>query len=158
MAGYGTDAGFSDWLASNGYQLPVTAPAPAVLRHRGSVYIDGLYGPKFAGVAADGFSQERAWPRVSAEAFGQAIPSNVIPVAIEQASYAAAWYEANNEGGLNPAASQSGAVKRKKLDMLEVEYFQGSGNAVTDATVRIAEVEGLLAAFLIPPLPAVFVV
>lgn len=158
MAGYGSDTGFAAWLADNGHDLPADAPVPAVLRHRGSVYIDGLYGSKFVGVAADGFSQERAWPRIDAESFGQAIPSNVIPVAIEQASYAAAFHEATNPGALSPAASQSGAVKRKKLDVLEVEYFEGSGNAAADAVVRIAAVEGILAPFLTKPMPAVFVV
>lgn len=158
MAGYGSDAVFSDWLASNGYQLPAEAPEPAVLRQRGSVYIDGLYGSRFVGVAAEGFQQERAWPRIGAEAFGQTIPSNVIPVAVEQATYAAAWHEATNPGSLSASALQAGVIKREKVDVLEVEYAVGSGDPLKDATVRIADVEGLLVAFLTHPTPAVFVV
>ncbi|MFC7378265.1 DnaT-like ssDNA-binding protein [Brevundimonas sp. GCM10030266] len=158
MAGYGSDAGFSDWLASNGYQLPAEAPEPAVLRQRGSVYIDGLYGSRFVGVAADGFQQERAWPRTGAEALGQTIPSTVTPVAIEHGSYAAAFHEAMNPGSLSAAASASRQVKRKKIDVIETEFFEGSGDAVADSTVRLAVVEGLLAPFLTAPQIAVFVV
>lgn len=39
MSGYGSDQGFSDWLAAHGYVLPAGegAPTEAVLRQRGSV-------------------------------------------------------------------------------------------------------------------------
>lgn len=158
MAGYGTDEGFNGWLASNGHQLPATAPAPAILRQRGSQYIDGLYGSRFAGLPTAGFAQERAWPRSGAEAQGQSIPADVIPSAIEQASYAAAWHEAKSPGSLSVSASAARAVKRKKVDVLEQEFFEGSGDVLADATVRLAEVEGLLAPFLHQPMPAVLVV
>ncbi|SJM49597.1 hypothetical protein FM111_01920 [Brevundimonas diminuta 3F5N] len=61
-------------------------------------------------------------------------------------------------GSLSVAASTSGAVKREKVDVLEVEYAAGSGNAVADATVRLSAVEGLLTPFFSAPLPAIFVV
>jgi hypothetical protein len=54
MAGYGNDEGFATWLAENGHTLPDGAPLPAVLRQRGSVYIDGHYGMRFAGEKAGG--------------------------------------------------------------------------------------------------------
>ena len=155
---YGDDSGLTAWLAANGYTLPAGAPVPAVLRQRGSAYIDGLYGARFSGVPTDGFAQERAWPRVGAEAHGQAVPSNLVPVAVINASYAAGWYEASNPGGLSAAASSSTAIKREKIDVIETEYVVGSGTALENATVRLAIVEGLLAPFLTVPMPAIFVV
>lgn len=158
MAGYGDDAKFTAWMASNGYSLPDGGVAVAVLRQRGSAYIDGLYGSRFSGQPTGGFEQERAWPRVGACAHGQPIPSNVVPVAIEQASYHAAYQEAVKPGSLSVAASTSGSVKREKVDALEVEYVAGSGDAVADALMRISAVEGLLAPFFAVSMPAIFVV
>lgn len=147
MAGYGSDAGFQDWLVTNGHVLPEGALAPAILRQRGSQYIDGLYGSRFAGQPTGGFEQERAWPRTGAVASGQSIPSGVVPVAIKQASYHAAYQEALSPGCLSVAASASGAVKREKVDVLEVEYAAGSGDAIADTMVRFSAVEGSLAPF-----------
>lgn len=155
---YGDDSGLTAWLAANGYTLPAGAPAPAVLRQRGSAYIDGLYGQRFVGVPADGYFQERAWPRIGTCVQGRAIPPDLVPLAIEHASYAAAYQEAIKPGSLSVSASQGGALKRKKIDTIEKEYFEGSGNAVADATLKLSAVEGLLAPFLTIPIPAVFVV
>lgn len=157
MAGYGTDAAFEDWMADNGLTMPLNAPTPAVLRRRGSVYIDGLYEARLPGSRAGGFAQERAQPRTGATFNGEAIPSDVVPVAWEHASYHAAYQEAASPGSLSVAASTSGAVKREKVDSLEVEYVAGSGDPVADAMVRISAVEGLLAPFFAAAMPAVFV-
>ena len=158
MAGYGTDQGFEDWLTMNGHVLPENAPVPAILRQRGSQYIDGLYGSRFSGQPAEGFAQERAWPRSGACAHGQSIPSDVIPVAVEQAAYAAALQEAIKPGSLSVTATSAGALKRKKIDVIEKEYFEGSGDAVADNTLRLSVVEGLLAPYFSAPQIAVFVV
>lgn len=157
MAGYGDDAKFNAWMASNGYSLPDGGVAVAVLRQRGSAYVDGLYGSRFSGKPTGWFEQERSWPRVGACAHGQPIPSDVVPAAIEHASYHAAFQEALSPGSLSVAASTFGAVKREKVDVLEVEYVAGSGDAVADATVRMSAVEGLLTPFFGVAMPAVFV-
>ncbi len=158
MASYGDDAKFNAWMASNGYSLPDGGVAVAVLRQRGSAYIDGLYGSRFSGQPTSGFEQERAWPRVGACAHGLPIPSDIVPVAIEQASYHAAYQEAVSPGSLAIAVTAAGALKRKKIGPLEKEYFEGSGDALTDATLRLSAVEGLLAPFFAVALPAIFVV
>lgn len=154
----GDDSGFNAYLAANGLTLPAGAPAPAVLRQRGSAYINGLYGPKFSGVPTAGFAQEDSWPRLGACAYGQSIPSDLIPVAVINASYAAGYQEAVSPGSLSIAASGAKSVKRKKIDVIETEYFEGSGDALKDGTVRLQTVEGLLAPFLTVAFPAVFVV
>jgi hypothetical protein len=148
MAGYGTDELFDTFLTDNGLTVPESAPDAAVLRQRGSDYIDGLYGPRLSGSPTGGLDQERAWPRTGALAYGAAIPDDTIPLKWVQASYWAAWHEGNNLGSLTVAATQAGAVKRRKVDVLETEFFEGSGNASADATVRISAVEGLVAPFL----------
>lgn len=151
---YGSDSAFTAWLGLNGLTLPAGAPDAAILRQRGSQYVDNTYGSRFWGVPTLGIAQERAWPRTGAKAYGQIIPDDVIPVAIEQASYAAAFHEAENPGSLSAAASQASAVKREKVDVLEVEYVAGSGDLVADATVRLTAVEGLLYPFLRAEAPA----
>lgn len=158
MAGYGTDQGFADWLTMNGHVLPQSAPAPAILRQRGSQYIDGLYGSRFSGQPTGGFAQDRAWPRSDASAHGQSIPADVVPGAVEQAAYAAAVQEALKPGSLSVTATSAGALKRKKIDVIEKEYFEGSGDAVADNTLRLSAVEGLLAPYFSAPQIAVFVV
>jgi len=56
------------------------------------------------------------------------------------------------------ATSASRSVKRLKVDVIEKEFFEGSGNAAEDATLRLTDVEGLVAPFLTQPLPSIFVV
>ncbi len=148
MAGYGTDPGFTDWLASMGYSLPADAPAPAVLRQRGSDYIDALYGSRLCGHPVS-FDQERAWPRVGAVVNGRKIPSDIIPNAFVIASYYAAWQEATNPGSLTGTGSASSAVVREKVGELEVQY----ANAQSDGTASfltplISTVDGMLAPYL----------
>lgn len=161
MAGYGDDIAFAAFLASNGYTLPVGAPASAVLRQRGSAYLDGLYGARLAGAPTDGLAQERAWPRTGATAYCTTVPSDLIPVQWVNASYYAALHEAENPGSLAVAASAAGAVRREreKVDVIETEkeYFAGSGDAAKDATVTLSAVEGLVAPFLISELTSGFV-
>lgn len=162
MAGYGGDAGFDAWVAENGFTVPETAPAVAVLRQRGSSYLDGTYEAKFPGQRTGGLSQERAWPRMGAEAYGSDIPSDLIPLAIEHASYHAALYEAQNPGALAVAVIGSQQVKRlrEKIDVIETEteYFEGANGALSDATPMFSAVEGLLSPFFAVAMPAIFVV
>lgn len=151
MAGYGTDQRFEDWLTENGHAtLDAGSLTPAMLRQRGSAYLDGTYEARLPGYRTGGLEQERAWPRTGATVSRQAIPTDVVPLAWEHASYAAALYEAQNPGGLSVATSQAAVIKREKVDVLEVEYAVGSGNAVADATIRLSLVDGLVAPFLIP--------
>lgn len=155
MAGYGDDAGFESWMAENGHAFPEGAASSAVLRQRGSVYLDGLYGSpladrRFSGVPTDGVTQDRAWPRTGAKAFGSAIAEDLIPTAIINASYAAAFYEAENPGGLSVIATDSGAVKREKVGPIETEYFGGSDGALAAATPMMLSVDGLVAPYLVP--------
>lgn len=151
MSGYGTDEAFAAWLLENGYQLAVGSPTATVLRNRGAGYIDGVYGARFSGVPAGGFAQERAWPRTGAYAYGQQIGDSIIPDAVIKASYAAAWFEANNPGALSASGSEASRVKREKVEgAVEVEYQASSGEFSASSLVTLlTDVEGLLAPFLV---------
>ena len=166
MAGYGDDAGFAAWLAGEGYTLPPGSPTAAVLRQRGSRYIDATYGARFVGRPTGGIAQELAWPRIGAVAGpavsyggqGTPIPEDVVPIAVIEASYHAAWQEANTPDSLLGAVvSGAGLVKREKVDgAVEVEYAVSEATDLAVASrVVIPTVEGLLAPFLIPDVPVI---
>jgi hypothetical protein len=148
MAGYGTEDTFQTWLDDNGYTLPANAPAVAVLRNRGSQYIDAVYGSRFAGSVADA-SQQRQWPREGAIVGGKLLPSDVIPAAIINASFYAALQEANKPGSLSVVGSSSTAVKRVKVGQIEKEFqtAKDDGSAAS-ITPLISIVDGMLAPYL----------
>lgn len=113
-------------MALRGHTLPAGAPTPAILRQRATDYIDAVYGSRLIG-------DQTVDPLLTA---------------LETATYVSAWHEANNPGSLSVSASQAGAVKRRKVDVIEIEYFEGSGDALTDGTLRLSLVEGILGPYL----------
>jgi len=164
MAGYGTDDGFKAYAEAAGYVIPegTTDPQIAAARQRGALFID-RYEPKFPGTRTDGYQQERAWPRTGATTYyGEAIPSDVIPTAIVNASYEAAFLELTNPGSLSPAVTGSSTVKREKVGQLEVEYSTSTSTDIDDivalATPVVTAIEGMLWPFLMPRLPGILVV
>jgi hypothetical protein len=148
MAGYSDDSTFNTWLTDNGYVLPVGAPAPAVLRQRGSQYIDAVYGARFLGSVVDA-SQERQWPREGAIVNGKLLPSDVVPVAVINASFQAAFQEAVSPGSLSATGTSGSAVKREKIGPIETEYATASSDgSASSITPLISIVDGMLAPFL----------
>ncbi|GAA0212490.1 hypothetical protein QOZ96_003593 [Brevundimonas nasdae] len=128
MSARGSDEGLAAWMDARGYSTSLGDLTPAQLRQRATDYIDGLYGTRIVGDQT----------------------SEPLRTALEYATYAAALHESANPGSLAVGVTAAGALKRKKIDTIEKEYFEGSGNAVTDNTLRLSAVEGLLAPFLIP--------
>lgn len=164
MAGYGTNEGFTAYAAAAGYVIPEgTSDAQiTAARQRGSLVID-RYEMKFPGKRTGGFAQERAWPRTGASTYyGEAIPSDAIPVAIENASYEAAFLELTKPGSLSPVVTGSSTAKRKKVGQLEIEYAVSSAIDIDElvkfATPVVTTIEGLLWPFLVPCVPGVLVV
>ncbi|WP_305096473.1 DnaT-like ssDNA-binding protein [Croceibacterium aestuarii] len=150
MASYGTDEGFTTWLAEQGYTLPDGAPTSAVLRARGTAYVDG-YEAYWTGTRTDGVAQELAWPRTAATMnCTVAIADDVIPPAVVTATYRAAWLEAQTPGVLIGSAGNAGSrVRRQKVESIEREFFDdgkaevGSGPSFIDS-----QIDGLLSAFI----------
>ena len=148
MAGYGDDNGFKEWLDESGYDLDANPTPAAVLRQRGSVYVDGTYGPRAPGVPTGGFAQERAWPRTGAVINGEAVPSDVIPRAWVEASYYAAYQEALKPGSLTVMSTPNRTVKRVKTGSTDIEFADAEGAGA--ATPTLSAIEGLLASILPP--------
>lgn len=164
MAGYGTNEGFTAYAEAAGYVFPdgTTEPQKTAARQRGSLFID-RYEPRFSGSRTGGYTQERAWPRTGASTYyGEPIPSDVVPVAIENASYEAAYLELTNPGSLSPVVTGSSTVKREKVGSLEIEYAASSstdiGDIVAMATPVVTAIEGMLWLFMCPVLPGILVV
>lgn len=106
---------------------------------RASVYIDGRYRKLlasgvwqslFPGVKTEGRGQAREWPRTGAYDYeGNQIPADQVPVEVEQATYEAALREIVEPGSLSPDYVASGAIKRQKVDVLEIEYQSAAPGA-----------------------------
>lgn len=145
MAAYGTDEGFAAWLNQQGHVLPAGAPSPAVLRARGSAYVDA-YEALWTGLRTGGVSQDRAWPRTGATVrCVEAIAPDAIPIAVINAAYRAAWLEAATPGVLaGPVTTPGARVKRQKVDTIEREFFDdgalktGGGPAFVDSLIDSA--------------------
>lgn len=164
MAGYGTNEGFTAYAEAAGYVIPggTTDAQKNAARQRGALFID-RYEPRFSGSRAGGYVQERAWPRTGASTYyGEPVPSDVVPVAIVNASYEAAFLELTNPGSLSPVVTGSATVKREKVGSLEVEYATSTSTDIADiiamATPVVTAIEGMLWLFMCPVIPGILVV
>jgi len=138
---------------------------------RASVYIDGRYRKLlasgvwqslFPGVKTEGRGQAREWPRTGAEDYeGHAIPSDQVPIEVEQATYEAALRELVEPGSLSPDFVAASTVKRQKVGPIEEEFSVAAG-ADGAASVRpvISIIDEMIAPVLVArcTLPVVFVV
>ena len=146
MAGYGTDAGMTAWLADNGLTLPGTAPTLAVLRQRGSAYVDATYGQRLTcSVQTGGALQERAWPRTG----HPQVSADVIPLPWVHASYRAGFLSATLTGGLSRQVDGNARVTKQKVDVIE-RTFADNGALLPGQAVGLvdAEIDGMVAPFL----------
>lgn len=137
---YGDDAGLAAWAAARG--LTVTG-TPAVLRQLGSDYLDGAYEGLWSGYRTDPFGQENAWPRTGATLnCVTAIPSDLIPLAVINASYRAAYLESVTPGVLTGPVQSGARVKRERVEgAVEIEYMDdgavlaGSASGFVDPSI-----------------------
>ncbi|MBN7804903.1 hypothetical protein JZX86_05930 [Agrobacterium rosae] len=164
MAGYLDIDAMQDYWAEQGYVVPSDADTAKLTSawSRGASAID-RYEPHFSGVRSDGFEQEHAWGRDGATTYyGQAIPNGVVPVAVANASFEAAWLEFGKPGILSPVVTGSAVAKRKKVGQLEIEYSTSSATSIDDlvalATPVVVAIENLLWQFMRPVLPGILVV
>lgn len=130
---YGTDDGFSSWLAGQGLALPVGSPDISVLRQIGSSYVDAAYESRLqCSRRTGGFNQELAWPRIGHSINGEAVPDDLIPMQWVYASYRAAYLTALTPGWATTGIDAARQTKRERVDTIEREFFAASDAAGSD--------------------------
>lgn len=164
MPGYGDNPGFTAYAAAAGYGIPdgATDDQVTAARQRGALVID-RYEPRFPGARTGGYAQERAWPRSVAMTYaGEPIPSDIVPDAIVNASYEAAFLELTAPGSLSPMVTATSIVRREQIGSLSVDYAAPAATTpeatAAGATPVVTAIEGLLWPFLCQPSPAIAVV
>ncbi|MEE4332303.1 DnaT-like ssDNA-binding protein [Pseudomonas alliivorans] len=125
---------------------------------RASAYIDGKFQTQnscgrweslFSGIKTGGRAQALQWPRTGAtDTEGNEIPTTEIPVEVEQATYEAALREIALPGSLSPDYVASTAIKRQKVDVLEIEYQTASTGTGVPTRPVITVVDELIAPLL----------
>lgn len=102
------------------------------------------YEPKFKGARVN-YDQPMAWPRSGVKVYGAEVAETVIPAQLK-ASQAQASILVVNGVDLMPNITNY-AIRRQKVDVLEVEYAAGGGqnNAATPEIVpKFPTVEALI--------------
>lgn len=152
MSAYGTDQGFTAWLAGQGLALPPGAPTAAVLRQIGSSYLDAAYEHLLqCSSRTGGFEQELAWPRTGHTVSGQAVPSDLIPPAWINASYRAAYLQALTPGWATTGSDATRMTRREKVDVVEREFFAASeapGSSVAPGMPSDSIINGMVGMWL----------
>jgi hypothetical protein len=169
---YGTLAGADAYLAARGNAAwnAATDEEKQAALVRASGHIDGMAGQQvpntagcvyvFPGQKAGGYGQSLQWPRTGAvDRMGDQVPEDVVPAAIQQATYEAAAREQAAPGSLNPDFVPSQVVQREKVGPLEQE-FAVAKNGNPSIRPVIGVIDSLLYPLLIVrcPAPAVYVV
>lgn len=137
---YGTVAGFHAYVLERDLPDGHADNKVAAKLIVASEWIDARYGSLFPGQKTDRL-QDRSWPRIGAfDDDGYAIDSNVVPTALEYATYEAVRRELNTPGILSSdytpskylSASVSGAVAVVFRDFNTASESQIQLQIVTD--------------------------
>lgn len=137
MTPYGTDQGALNYHDERGNTAWAAATDEARLaaRVRATQWLDSIMQGRVSGLKTGGQAQQNIWPRYGAlDSDGYTLPSDIVPVAVEWASYEAALRELATPGSLSPDTPASGGITRRKVKAGTVESeteFQlpGSGGA-----------------------------
>lgn len=144
---YGTLESADTYFASIGFAnwATLTDEQKTAALTRGSMILDAIYGFRFPGSKTGGFSQVKQWPRENAQTIrGEDIPDDVIPPAVEIATYEITRSEVERPGNLLPASFPQQQLKKQKLDVLEKEFFKNMSNVPRDSLPYLPMIEGIL--------------
>lgn len=144
---HATSAGGAAWLAG-------TESAKEAALIRASRALDGQYGRRYPGHKAGGRTQSLGWPRINAydHCAQEAIPSDEVPVEVEEAAYALALVELQTPGASTPTLTVGAINKRERIDVIERERFgpaDGVMLTLENQRAKLAEVEDLLRCLLV---------
>lgn len=143
---HATSAGGAAWLAG-------TESAKEAALIRASRALDGMYGKRYPGTPTAGRAQKLGWPRIGAydHCAQEALPSDEVPVEVEEATYALALVELQTPGASTPTFTPGAVNKREKVDVIERERFgpaDGVMLTLENQRAKLAEVEDLLRCIL----------
>lgn len=131
-------AGFPEWADLDEEQKTIALT-------QGSMILDAIYGHRFSGKKTGGYNQLRQWPREGATTTsGEEIPFNIIPAAVEIATFELAKSEVLRPGRILPSSFNSQQIKRQKLDVLEREFFKNQSTVSRDNLPYLPVIEGIL--------------
>ncbi|MEE8308387.1 MAG: DnaT-like ssDNA-binding protein, partial [Gammaproteobacteria bacterium] len=110
-----------------------------IARLRGSEYIDHTFRDSFPGWKTGGRAQIREWPRLSAyDRNGELLPSDEVPIEVEEASYEADLLELVTPGTLSPVYDPSAQVREESPGGgIMVEYTAPHGPKSVNKTITI---------------------
>ena len=122
---YVSIADFKEFCNLRGFDIPTTDAEIEALLHRGMDWLEAL---EFKGRKKEQFHTVE-FPRVDLYVDGFIFPSNKIPQQIVKAQCYCAYY--SNTADLTPV-SQGKETKKEKVDVIEVEYQEGSYSTALD--------------------------
>jgi len=131
---YATLAEYQARAAAMGWTLSGADATDEANLRRAAVALDATF--RFIGFRTEK-DGSRSWPRVVPSDYlvdGWSVPSSTIPQAIKDAQMEMAHLI---QTGADPLATQEGAIKRERVDVIEVEYTGGKGRPRYDAVERL---------------------
>lgn len=131
---YATTAELADYAARFGLTVPPDVELQEVLLRRAAQAMNAM---SWRGRRVS-TSQALAWPRTGVDVDHEVLPSNLIPGPIQYGQMALAAELHHDD--LNPP-SQQGPVKREKVDVIEVEYFENTGSLTRPAPERPSQIQ-----------------
>lgn len=133
--GYGSDAGFLAYHEARNRDVSSIDPDDiAAARLVASEWLDGRYRSSFPGLKTGQRAQEREWPRIGAyDTYGYSLPSDTVPIEVDNATYELALRDMQSPGVLNPDYTPN-KYKRVSIDGAIAVDFTTFDNAMDIAT------------------------
>jgi hypothetical protein len=158
MQFYGTEEGFSDYVAGRGV-TPASGDVSSALL-RASMSLDAVYNQRWVGTPIWG--QDRAWPRNGA-VWPDGTAVSGVPSAVEYATYELALLELAKPGSTSVVVTPGKVKTRARVEgAVDVSYAAGQTGfgVVADQSPVSSVVEGLLYGLVssISGIPGVLVV
>lgn len=144
---YGNADDFIEYSDSRGRMVPAVWDTDRIEAALivASEWIDNKYGDKFTGYRTDGYTQKRQWPRQAA--FSNTLPphnfaTDEIPPELAQATYEAAFREAENPGSLNVDFTPDRYTEVAVEGAIRVKYTQNL--QIADRQLQINIIDSIL--------------
>ncbi len=116
VSSYCTDMGYSTWASAS-----TDDQESAILRAMSYIEAQNWKGVKKSN------NNPLEWPRYNVlDRNGYIVSSEVVPTNVVKALSEAAYRESVSAGTMQAELEREGRVKKKKIDVIEVEYFEGA--------------------------------